>query len=123
MGDVSYIRVSTFVCVLVGLADHRLSGQTAAPDVTQFGIRAVTHETHAELQTSSELANTNELRTGNETFLLPPPTRGSFMATWLGVTDATRFLRDVSTSSSFSSFVDGYHDVHVGNVTGRVITG
>ena len=33
------------------------------------------------------------------------------------------YLLDVSTSSSFDSFVDGYHDLDVGNVTGRVVTG
>ena len=45
------------------------------------------------------------------------------MATWLGVTRAKGYLLDVSTSSSFDSFVDGYHDLDVGNVTGRVVTG
>ncbi len=45
------------------------------------------------------------------------------MATWLGVSRAKGYLLDVSTSSSFNSFVDGYHDLDVGNVTGRVVTG
>ena len=45
------------------------------------------------------------------------------MATWLGVSRAKGYLLDVSTSSSFDSFVDGYHDLDVGNVTGRVVTG
>ena len=127
MGDLSYIRVSTFACVLVGLAsvatDHWLSGQTAAPGATQFAIEAVRHETHSDSHTSLELLNTNEFRTGNERFLPPPPTRGSFIATWLGVTGANRYLLDVSTSRSFDSFVYGYHDLDVGNVTGRAVTG
>ncbi|MGC2627829.1 MAG: NF038122 family metalloprotease, partial [Candidatus Udaeobacter sp.] len=45
------------------------------------------------------------------------------MATWLGVSRANGYLLDVSTSTSFHSFVDGYHDLDVGNVTGRVVTG
>ncbi len=45
------------------------------------------------------------------------------MATWPSVTGATRYLLDVSTSSSFDSFVDGYHDLDVGDATGRVVTG
>ena len=36
---------------------------------------------------------------------------------------AKGYLLDVSTSSSFDSFVDGYHDLDVGDVTGRVVTG
>jgi hypothetical protein len=32
-------------------------------------------------------------------------------------------MLDVSTSDSFSSYVDGYHDLDVGNVTARVVAG
>jgi hypothetical protein len=127
MRRVSYIRLSTFVCVVVGLAgvagDHRLSGQTAAPEASQFEIGAVRHETRAESQTSLELPTTNEFPSKNETVSPPPPTRSSFMATWLGVTRAKGYLLDVSTSSSFDSFVDGYHDLDVGDVDGRMVTG
>src|SRR5882757_6123037 len=127
MRRVSYIRVSAFVCVLLGLAgvagDHRLSGQTAAPGAAQFEIGAVRHETRAESQTSLELPTTNEFPSENETVSPPPPTRSSFMATWLGVTRAKGYLLDVSTSSSFDSFVDGCHNLDVGDVTGRVVTG
>jgi hypothetical protein len=45
------------------------------------------------------------------------------MATWEIVTDAKGYLLDVSPSDSFSSFVGDYHDLDVGNVAGRVITG
>ena len=45
------------------------------------------------------------------------------MASWDNVTGATGYLLDVSTSDSFSNYVDGYHDLDVGNVTGRVVTG
>ena len=127
MGRVSYIRVSAFVCVVLGLVgvagDHRVSAQTAAPRPSQFEIGTFRHETRAESQTSSELPYTNEFPSEAETVSPPPPTRSSFMATWLGVTRAKGYLLDVSTSSSFDSFVDGYHDLDVGNVTGRVVTG
>ena len=36
---------------------------------------------------------------------------------------AIGYLLDVSTNDSFSSYVDGYHDLDVGNVTGRAVTG
>jgi len=127
MGNVSYIRVSAFICVALGLAgvagDHSLSGQTAAPGASQFGIASFRHQTHAASQPALELPTTNESPSDIETFLPPPPTRSSFMATWLGVPGAKGYLLDVSTSSSFDSFLDGYHELDVGNVTGRVVTG
>ena len=127
MRRVSYMRVSAFVCVVLGLVggsgDHRVSARTAAAGPSQFEIGAFRHGTHAESQTSLELPNTNEFPLETETVSPPPPTRSSFMATWPGVTAAKGYLLDVSTSSSFDSFVDGYHDLDVGDVTGRVVTG
>jgi hypothetical protein len=45
------------------------------------------------------------------------------MATWLPVAGATGYLLDVSVSSSFTGFVDSYHDLDVGDVNGRMVTG
>jgi hypothetical protein len=45
------------------------------------------------------------------------------MASWDKVAEATGYLLDVATTDSFSDYVDGYHDLDVGNVTGRVVTG
>ena len=45
------------------------------------------------------------------------------MATWEPVSGAKGYLLDVSTSSAFASYVDGYHDLDVGDATGRVVTG
>jgi hypothetical protein len=70
-----------------------------------------------------ELPNTNGFPSESETVSPPPPTRSSFMAMWPSVTGAKGYLLDVSTSSSFDSFVDGYHDLDVRDVTGRVVTG
>ena len=128
MGRVSYIRVSAFVCVVLALArladDDRVSAQAAAPGPSQFEIGAFRHGTRAESQSLLELPNTNKFPLEIETVSPPPPpTRSSFMATWPSLTGAKRYLLDVSTSSSFDSFVDGYHDLDVGDVTGRVVTG
>ncbi|HWX15161.1 MAG TPA: fibronectin type III domain-containing protein [Chthoniobacterales bacterium] len=51
------------------------------------------------------------------------PTRSSFMATWEPVSAATGYRLDVSTSSSFTSYVSGHQDLDVGNVTSRIIGG
>jgi len=109
---------------LAGIAgEASVSAQTAASGASQFEIGAVRHETRAELQTSSELPNTNEFPSESETVSPPPPTRSSFMAMWPSVTGAKGYLLDVSTSSSFDSFVDGYHNLDVGEATGRLVTG
>ena len=127
MRHISYIRISAFVCVVLGVAgiagDHRVSAQTSASGASQFEIGAVRHETRAESRTSLELPNTNEFPLETETVSPPPPTRSSFMATWPSVTGAKGYLLDVSTSSSFDTFVGEYHDLDVGEVTGRVVTG
>ena len=127
MRGVSYIRISAFVCVFVGLAgiagEHGVSAQMVASGASQFEIGSVRHETRAESQTSWELLNTNEFPSEGETVSPPPPTRSSFMAVWPSVTGAKGYLLDVSTSSSFDSFVDGYQDLDVGDATGRVVTG
>ena len=127
MGSASYIRVFGFICVVLGLTgvpgNHSLSGETAAPRASRFGIESFRHQTHAESQPSLELPTTNRSPSEIETFLPSPPTRSCFMATWPGVSGAKGYLLDVSTSSSFDSFVDGYHELDVGNVTGRVVTG
>jgi hypothetical protein len=51
------------------------------------------------------------------------PSRSSFMATWEPVSGATGYRLDVSTSSSFTSYVSGHQDLDVGNVTSRIIGG
>jgi len=45
------------------------------------------------------------------------------MASWRSVSDAIGYFLDVSRDNSFSRYVNGYHDLDVGNVTGRVVTG
>ena len=76
------------------------------------------HETHAESQGVLEFPTTSEVTAGIETVSSARPTRSSFMATWDSVDGAKGYLLDVSTSRSFSTYMDGYHDLDVGNVSG-----
>src|SRR5437899_1801178 len=84
---------------------------------------AARHETRTSLQEVIEFSNANEIAPRVETVSWAPPTRSSFMAAWGSVSGAEGYLLDVSTSQSFTSYVDGYHDLDVGNVNGRVVTG
>jgi len=90
---------------------------------TPFQPGAATHETRADPEAALRFPNANEIAPEIELVSSAPPTRSSFMANWDNVTGATGYLLDVSTSSTFSSYVEGYHDLDVGNVTGRVVTG
>ena len=124
MGSEIYIRISAVTCGVLGLAvvgSIRLSGQTTAPEANRFQARAGVHETHA--QPGNSFPYNNELFVEPEQESPPKPTRTTFMATWLRVTGAAGYLLDVSVSSSFNSFVDGFHDLDVGDVNGRVVTG
>jgi hypothetical protein len=120
-----YIRISAFVCMVFGLAvaDIRLSGQTRSAVPDRFDAGASVHQTRAEPGSSFHLPRTDELSLEREPVAPPRPTRSSFMASWQGVSGARGYLLDVSTSIVFDSYVDGYHDLDVGAVTGRVVTG
>lgn len=47
----------------------------------------------------------------------------SFTANWSTVGTATSYRLDVSTSNAFASYVTGYQDLNVGNVTNYSVTG
>jgi hypothetical protein len=87
-----------------------------------FQAGSATHETRIESQTAPEFPSATE-RPAQGEIEIPAPTRGSFMASWESASDAIGYLLDVSTSDSFSSYVNGYHDLDVGNVAGRAVTG
>jgi hypothetical protein len=120
-------KASALIYVALALGgvagDRNLSGQTRALTASPFEVGAGLHETRAQWQNSLELPNASEVAPEKEIVSPPPPTRSSFMAMWPNVSGATRYLLDVSTSSAFNSFVDGYHDLDVGDATGRVVTG
>lgn len=50
-------------------------------------------------------------------------TASSFDANWTAVSGATNYYLDVSTTSGFSSFVSGYNNLNVGNITVYAVTG
>jgi hypothetical protein len=115
--------------ILAGLAFGLESAHTGSPALkevpsskafgTRFEVGVRTHESRTE---DLELPRVSEIQTQGEVEV-PAPTRSSFMATWGNVTGATGYLLDVSTSNSFSSYLEEYHDLDVGKVTGRVVTG
>src|SRR5207244_7514582 len=84
---------------------------------------AAMHETRAGEQEMIQFPNANKITPRIKIVSWSPPTRGSFMATWASLSGAKGYSLDVSTGSSFSSYVDGYHDLDVGNVNGQVVTG
>lgn len=49
--------------------------------------------------------------------------RSAFSASWSASAGATKYYLDVSTVSNFASFVTGYNNLDVGNVTTYVVTG
>jgi hypothetical protein len=87
-----------------------------------FEAGVATHETRIESQTVFEFPSAAEMPAQGE-IEIPAATRSTFMASWPSVNGALGYLLDVSTSDSFSSYVDGYHDLDVGNITARVVTG
>ncbi len=104
-------------------------GNISSPRQTDIAARSpafqagvATHETRIESQTAPEFPSATEMPAQGE-IEIPAPTRASFMATWDTASDAIGYLLDVSTNNSFSSYVKGYHDLDVGNVAGRVVTG
>jgi hypothetical protein len=50
-------------------------------------------------------------------------TANSFTANWRSVSGATGYRMDASTTSNFVTYVPGYQDLDVGNVTSRNVTG
>ncbi len=116
--------------VLLGVAavggNFNLRAQSGIPTASPaFQAGIATHETRAELQTAPGVPSVSEIPAQADIGLQqgPVPTRSSFIANWVGVGGATGYRLDVSTSKSFDSYVDGYHDLDVGNVVERVVTG
>ena len=47
----------------------------------------------------------------------------SFTANWSTVNGAIGYRLDVATNNSFTNYVLGYHDLDVGNMTSKNVTG
>jgi hypothetical protein len=85
-------------------------------------MQAEVHETRTDSQAALQFSSANENAAVIEAVSSTPSTRSSFMATWGNVAGAAGYLLDVSTSNSFSSYVEGYHGLDVRNVAGSVVT-
>ena len=111
------------VVLALGASNSNLPGQNHFSGVSPaFEAGVATHQTAIELQTAPGFPSATEMSTQGE-IEIPAPTRNTFMASWPSVNGALGYMLDVSTSDSFSSYVDGYHDLDVGNVTARVVAG
>jgi len=98
-----------------------LPGQNTSPRTPfQPGVR--THITFGEWTPKVPVPNASESAAEPEVVSSAPPTRSSIMANWQRVSGANGYLLDVSTNESFSDYVEGYHDLDVGDVSGRVVT-
>jgi FG-GAP-like repeat len=111
------------VVLAFGASNTNLPGQSHPPGASPaFQASVATHQTGVELQTAPGFQSTTEMAAQGE-IEIPAPTRSTFMASWPSVNGALGYMLDVSTSDSFSSYVDSYHDLDVGNVSARVVTG
>ena len=126
MHRVFFIKELAFFCVVLGVAGIPsgvgLSAQRGPGDASRFEPGAATHNTRAESEGLLQVPNPSKLGLDSEA-ISSPPTRSSFMASWKDITGANGYLLDISTSDSFSSYVEGYHELDVGKVTGRLVTG
>jgi hypothetical protein len=115
-----------FFCVLLGVASIPsgvgLSAERSPWHASRFDSGPTTRKTGAESEDLLQVPNLSEPASNSEG-VSSPPTRSSFMASWDGVTGANGYLLDVSTNDSFSSYVEGYHELNVGKATGRLVTG
>src|SRR5205809_679811 len=113
-------------------ASAQASGQNQSSSASPFQPVAADHVSWGgDLVTGTKTGAVSEQPSAenlapSETAPLEPvmaPTRSSFMATWESVSGATGYRLDVSTSPSFNSFVSGYENLDVGNITSRIVSG
>jgi hypothetical protein len=121
ISSVVFTSLALGLAALAGNAD--LPEQDSLSGVFPFQADALAHRTWADPQTQVQVPKANQFPAQIEAVSSAPSTCSSVMATWEILSDAKGYLLDVSASDSFSSFVDDYHDLDVGNVAGRVVTG
>ena len=112
--------------VILGLAAFGAdtSSPRRNPNLPEFPASPGTHVTRADSESAVDLQTRREIPAQPEgPPQIAPPTRSTFMAGWEKVSGAIGYRLDVSTNSSFTSYVNGYQDLDVGNVTGQVVTG
>jgi len=122
-----------------GLHDDGMNGdQTAGDGIYSASVTLPSQSgTYAlySSATSTDNGLTVETRSSSITVTLQQPptapsanpasslTSSEFTANWSSVSGATGYRLDVSTSSSFTSYISGYQDLDVGNVTSREVSG
>ncbi|PYJ20753.1 MAG: hypothetical protein DME99_09265, partial [Verrucomicrobia bacterium] len=120
-----------FAAGVVVLGPAAFGGDTSLPEQKNipsaspaFQAGTATHETRTKSQMAAAAPSVSEIPAQADIGLQqgPVPTRSSFIANWVRAGGATGYLLDVSTSKSFDSYVEGYHDLDVGNVAGRAVT-
>ena len=121
ISSVVFTSLALGLAALAGNAD--LPQQDSLSGVFPIQADAQVHRTWADPQTQVQVPKAKQFPAQIEAVSSAPSTCSSVMATWEIVSDANGYLLDVSASDSFSSFVDDYHDLDVGNVAGRVVTG
>ena len=122
----SFIKELAFFCVVLGVAGIPsgvdLSAESSPWHASRFDSGATTHKPRAKSDDLPQVPNLDELASDTEA-ISSPPTRSSFMASWDDIRGANGYLLDVSTNDSFSRYVEGYHELDVGKVAGRLVTG
>ncbi|HJW38544.1 MAG TPA: NF038122 family metalloprotease [Candidatus Udaeobacter sp.] len=122
----SFLVSAGAILGLAALGADTSSRRQDDSNLPEFPAGAGAHETQADAQNLLASQSAPQIPVQPEVELLQtqvPPTRGSFMASWQRVSGAIGYRLDVSTDPSFDTFVDDYHDLDVGNVMGRVVTG
>src|SRR5438874_7016832 len=129
------IRLAVLIVLAAGLALGivAVGADTNSPTQNQnsaglpvLQMSAGTHVTSADSESALNFQSGMEIPAQTEVGppqMPAPATRSGFMASWQSVNGATGYRLDVSTSNAFSSYLNGYQDLDVGNVTGQVVTG
>lgn len=126
-------RLTTFLSaaalpLFLAMSLHAQSDRPASNAATpfQFELLPGQHVSRVSPEDVSDLISAHAGATPIAPSAVSPvrmaPTRSSLLATWPGVSDATGYRLDVSSSPSFDSFVEGYDNVDVGNVNSQIVS-
>ena len=97
-------------------------GQNRVTGASPFAEGAATHETRVDSQGCTAVFQTQAKSRKLNLCHQRHRRKAALSASWDNVAGAAGYLLDVSTSGSFSDYVDGYHDLDVGNVREQVVT-
>jgi hypothetical protein len=118
-----WITIQLISSIVVGSIVTALTARAASTEFPDFELGTTTHETWARSQDASQFPKGDDTASEREAVSSARPTRTTLMANWDTIYDANGYLLDVSTDDSFSHYVDGYHDLDVGDSIGRLVAG